>query len=411
MRISSLTMQQQSLSSMKNTQSELSQTYSQVSSGKRLINPSDDPVAYGKINTLNEYINTLENYNTNADMAENQLALVETTLNSMLDNLFNINDLTKQAATGTLSNENRSEIAKEMRGNLQELLSLVNTKDSDGQYIFSGHMSNVSPYAYGSHYSYQGDQGQRITQVGNNSFIPVSYSGYDIFEDVMNGNGYFVTNDGAGTNIGNATISNGSLMNSQNYIADSYSIQFVTNSSGDLAYQVFGANQGQVLPPLPATAPASAIPYEAGTAIQFNGIEVSVAGAPAVGDSFGISPSVRQNMFSTVENIITALETPLENSADKATYNNKLDRNSAALNRSIDKILNIITSVGAGRSSAEKEGKINNDLMVKHKTDLSSLQDLDYVDAITKLNGQLTSLQAAQASYAKIQKLSLMDYL
>lgn len=411
MRISSLTMQNQTMNALTKTQSAAGRTFIEMATGKRILSPSDDPIAYSRINTLNDYINQLESYNANASTAENQLALMETTLDSMMDSLFKINELTKKASNDTLSDSDRDAIAKEMEASLDDLIGLANTKDSNGDYIFSGFMSKVSPYSNDGNFVYQGDQGQRQMQVGTGSFVTTSIPGYAIFDDVMTGNGTFATTNGSSTNTGTGIISNGRLVDSTSYIADDYTISFVTNSSGELAYQVSGASQGQLIPAPPATAPADAPAYADGQSIILNGMEFSVTGSPAVGDDFGIEPSGRQNLFSSVQNIIDTVRMPINNDQDRALYHNNLERNAAALDNGISKVLSTITEVGASRSAVEKEKNINDDLITEHKTNLASIEDLDYTEAIIELNNQMTALQAAQASYMKIQSLSLLNYL
>ncbi len=411
MRVSSITLQQQSLNAINKTQNSLARGYMQLSTGKQILSPADDPVAYGRINRLNEYVGTLKGYNDNAVTAENNLSLMESTLDGMLDSLFRINELTKQASNETLSQDDKNVIATEIEGNLSDLINLANTKDANGDYIFTGYMSKMQPYNNDGNFSYQGDQGQRKLQVGSTSFITTSYSGYQIFDDVKNGNGTFTTTDGSVTNTGSGIISNGSVTNAAAYIQDDYSVNFVTNSSGDLAYQIIGTAQGQVVPPLPATVPDDAPIFETGKSINFNGMAVTITGVPQVGDDFGISASSRQNVFTTIQNIVDTLKTPLANSADKANYQNDLERNAAALDSGISKVLAGIADIGTSRSLVEKEQNVNSDLITKYQSTLGSIEDLDYTAAITELNNQMVSLQAAQQSYVKIQNLSLLNYL
>ena len=48
--------------------------------------------------------------------------------------------------------------------------------------------------------------------------------------------------------------------------------------------------------------------YTSGQAIAFSGLQVTLSGQPAAGDSFGVAPSSNQSLFTTVQNLVTALQ-------------------------------------------------------------------------------------------------------
>ncbi len=75
------------------------------------------------------------------------------------------------------------------------------------------------------------------------------------------------------------------------YVADNYTLTFVTNGAGKLAYQIVGASSGQVIPAPPATIPTDAPEYVIGEDISFNGLSINIKGTPQVGDTFQIAPS------------------------------------------------------------------------------------------------------------------------
>ncbi len=84
----------------------------------------------------------------------------------------------------------------------------------------------------------------------------------------------------------------------------------MSNSASELAYTVVGATTGQIIPALPGAVPADAPAYVDGSTISFSGVEIAINGTPQVGDDFQVVPSGGETLFSTVQNIITALSSP-----------------------------------------------------------------------------------------------------
>ena len=67
--------------------------------------------------------------------------------------------------------------------------------------------------------------------------------------------------------------------------------------------------------------------------------------------------------------------------------------------------------MGSRLNIVESQRSINEDFDFQLEVALSETRDLDYAEAISRFNAQLVSLQAAQQSYARVQDLSLFNYL
>src|SRR5690606_14481013 len=95
---------------------------------------------------------------------------------------------------GSLSAEDRQSIAAELSEREDELLSLMNTRNARGEYLFSGFQGKTQPFVRGADggYSYQGDEGQRKLQIASSLSIPISDSGKSIFQNVTNAGRYQV---------------------------------------------------------------------------------------------------------------------------------------------------------------------------------------------------------------------------
>jgi flagellar hook-associated protein 3 FlgL len=137
---------------------------------------------------------------------------------------------------------------------------------------------------------------------------------------------------------------------------------------------------------------------------------MTVTGAPATGDSFTIAPAATESIFRTLDDIVAALST-----GDTPSARSSLSTNMAAALTQIDqasnRALNLRGEVGARLSSIENTTASRDQLKDELSVSVSQLRDIDYAEAISRMNQQLTGLQAAQAAYAKIAQLSLFDYL
>ena len=181
MRVSTAYIFDQNLSAMLNQQSELGKTQLQVSTGKRILNPSDDPAGSVQILNLQRELGLSEQYLVNADKAENKQVIEEGALQSSTDMLQRIRELAVQALNATNTQSDRQAISSEIGQLNEQLLAMANTRDSNGDYLFSGFSSNSQPYET-IHGAYQGDEGQRNLKVGTGVLIESNDPGNQVFE-------------------------------------------------------------------------------------------------------------------------------------------------------------------------------------------------------------------------------------
>lgn len=182
MRISTSQLFQQGLNAIQDQQTQLARVSNQLGTGRRIVSPADDPAASAAIVGLNEDLQRLERFQTNADRAESRLGLTETTLDSGISALQRLRELTITGLNGSQSAQSRADIAAEGRQLLDQMLALANTRDANGEYIFGGFQSQSEPFSQtAGAVSYTGDQGQRFIAVSENRQIAVTDSGSDIF--------------------------------------------------------------------------------------------------------------------------------------------------------------------------------------------------------------------------------------
>ncbi|PIP81228.1 MAG: flagellar hook-associated protein 3 [Gammaproteobacteria bacterium CG22_combo_CG10-13_8_21_14_all_40_8] len=402
MRISTTQFNTTGLNSIKDQMSGLLKTQNQLATQKRVQVPSDDPVASAVIFNIQQQIGITTRLTQNAEGVKNFAQQEEIALGSSTNVLQRVRDLLIQGGNGTFSDSDRNALADEVEQRLLELQGLANTKVNGIEYLFSGFQANVKPIDQDSSgtFIYNGDQGQRQVQVGTGVTVSASDSGFDTFFDIRNGNGQFSTSANL-ANTGNGVIGSGSVYDTAAYLPDNYSIQITTTGS-QLQYEVFDGGSASV------TGPTN---YVDGQAIQFNGISVNLSGTPAVGDSFNIDPSIRQDVFTTVKNIVDVLRTNTSTPAQAAQLQNGLNQSLENMDRAMDKISQVQARVGSRLNVLDNQIAINTDFNLTNTSALSKVQDIDMAEAISRLSQQQFGLEAAQQSFARIQNLSLFNFL
>lgn len=183
MRISTSTIYQQGAARISDLQSSLVKTQQQLSTGRRILTPADDPVAAARALDVTQSQSVNAQYAINRQTAVSSLTSVDSTLASVTSVLQDAKTLTVSAGNGVLSNSDRSNLATQLSSSLDQLLALANTTDGIGNYLFSGYQSGTQPFtktATGAQYN--GDQGQRQVQVDASRQMAVSDSGQALFQ-------------------------------------------------------------------------------------------------------------------------------------------------------------------------------------------------------------------------------------
>jgi len=175
------------------------------------------------------------------------------------------------------------------------------------------------------------------------------------------------------------------------------------NTGGAVTYDVLDTTLG--------TTPSSANAFPPDGNITVAGMQLSITGTPADGDTFNAAPSANQSVFTTLRNAITALQTPANSAASRAQLSMAVAQAISGLDNAANQIQSSHAKVGASLAELDTLGSANSSQDVIYSKQLSTLQDVDYTKAISDLGAGQMSLQAAQQSYALISKLSLFDYL
>lgn len=298
-RVSNNQFAQSGVNAILKQQAELSKTQLQLASGRRILNPSDDPAGAARALDLTNTVAAVEQYQTNAERAEHRMRMEESVLEQVNSSLQRIRELTVQAKNGSQDSATRSYIASEVSQHLEHLVQLANSSDGSGEFLFAGTTSKTQPFVKNSalDVAYQGNQAERMVQVGPSRQVATGHTGYDVFMKVPSGDGDFVTQNGERLALlaDPANTGDGSALGvsyTDQAVAEAnpgdYRIAFGTNSSAQTVYYI--EQDGVLIDPLPAPLDLdTATVYSPGTPIQFNGHSVTLAGTPLDGDSFTLT--------------------------------------------------------------------------------------------------------------------------
>ncbi|KGK41515.1 hypothetical protein LH51_14465 [Nitrincola sp. A-D6] len=183
MRLSTQQFFMQNLSNVQQSNAQIFKYQQQMSTGKKLSKPSDDPLAATQINKFERAIARNEVFSRNVDVSERRLKQEETTLTLITESTLRIKDLAIQANNGSLSPADQRIIAEELKQLMGQLAGAVNTQDAQGEYLFSGFKGQTQPYQLNASddYVYRGDSGQRFLDVGENTSVAATDPGGSIF--------------------------------------------------------------------------------------------------------------------------------------------------------------------------------------------------------------------------------------
>lgn len=380
---------------MQRQNSQLLDTQQQVATGRRILTPSDDPVASARALEVSQSQSVNKLYASNQGYANDALRLVDSKLGAANDLVTYVRTRAVESGNGTYSASDQATIADDLAQQFEALQSIANSRDSTGDYVFGGYRSNTQPFVgtLAGGITYQGDQGTRTLQISESRNLPITSSGDEIFNSIRApiGSAFALS---AATNTGSALVSGTSL---SGYNGHAYAISV----SAGPTYQVFDSTADPThSSPITPTVSTSG----SNTTLSFGGVSMTLSGTPAAGDSYSLS-SVASS-FDVLGNFVTAL-----NSGNAAVTRFNATQTIAGMDASQDSINEVRSGVGARMVEVEAQQNINGDLDLQYSETLSRLQDADYAQAVSNLSKQQIYLQAAQQSFMRISNLSLFNYL
>ncbi len=306
MKISTTLFFDRSTQQLGNVQASLSKTQEQLSTGLQIVKPSDAPDKAALVTRLESELSRQTGYQNTLKAVNVRLTSEETALKNTSDVLYRIKELSTQAANDTLSKADRQSVAVELGALREQIMSLGNSQDSNGNYLFSGSKANTAPYAKdaaGVVY-YQGDQARMKVNVGDSRRMNLNMPGSDAFVRV-------VRDDGKGAQTG----------------------------------------------------------------VDF---------------------------FQALDDLVTAVK--------NSDYSN-IQRGISEVDGLQQGVSEGLAQIGTDLTVVDMQNSVLDEVVLRLKATRSDVEDLDYTEAITRMNKDQLALQAAQSGFAKISQLSLFNYI
>jgi flagellar hook-associated protein 3 FlgL len=287
---------------MSTIQNRLATTQAQMAESKQILSPSDAPDQAAAIQRLKGEVQRQDSHMRTLDVAMRRYTAEETALSASNDVLIRMKELGIQAANDTLSPDDRKGVAVELKALRDQLLSLGNTRDDSGNYLFSGTRVNTPAFAQGLNgsVSYQGDQTQTRIPAGVERTVQFTRAGTDVFSRVVR--------------------------------QDGQSVGFF-DSLDQMIDGVTGSQTGK--------------------------IQQGIADLTQMHNNLTLSQA--------------------QNGSDQTVVQSQLD--------------------------------VLSETALRFKSTLSEIEDLDYAEAVTRMNKEMMALEAAMGSFSKISGLSLFDYI
>jgi flagellar hook-associated protein 3 FlgL len=396
MRVTQSLNQTQFLASITLLESGINQTSNQMSSGLSFTTASQNPTAAGSVNNYKQTLAQSQQYGTNATSAQTNLNTEDSALSQIQTQLQALRNLALEANSGVLTNSNRTAIATQAVQIQNSLLALANTTNGNGEFIFAGFAAQTQPFtlsATGA--AYNGDQGQRQVQIAAGQTVADGDNGNTVFNQIKTGNGAFTVTAGAG-NSGSGIVGATTVSNPAAYNGGTYSISFTAPGT----YQV---TQGATL--------VTTGSYTDGGTIAFNGVQVTLSGQPATGDSFSLAPSANQSLFTTVQNLVSALQTGVTSPASSTALNNSINGAINNIDQALSQASNVRATIGGRLNAITTQQSVATSQQTQLQQSITTLQGLDYAKAITTLTQQNTTLSAALQAFNLTQGLSLFKFI
>ncbi|WP_374244518.1 flagellar hook-associated protein FlgL [Zoogloea sp.] len=381
---------------MQRQNAQLLDTQKQVATGRRILRPSDDPVASARALEISQSKSVNNLYAANQGYASDALKLVDSKLDAANEIVTYVRTRAVESGNGVYTASEQASIGADLAEQFSALLGIANSQDSTGEYVFGGYSSNIQPFTGGlaGGVGYQGDQGERTLQISASRNLPITSSGDEIFNAIRAPAGSAFALAGAG-NTGAAQVSGSSL--SAAYNGHSYAVSVGAGPT----YQVFDSTADPAhASPIAPTVTTSGT----STTLAFGGVSLTLSGAPASGDSFSVSTV--SSTFDVLGNFVNALK-----SGNAAAIRFNGTQTIAGMDASQENVSRVRSGVGSRMVEVETQQNINGNLDLQFNEALSRLEDVDYAEAVSNLTQQRTFLQAAQQSFLKVSNLSLFNYL
>ncbi len=387
-------------------QADLIEQQERISTGKRVIRASDDPVAAALAETVQNRLSRVQTDQRSIEASRTSMQQTESALAEAGDLILKVRDLMIAGGNPTYGGNDRTALANQLKGLREQLFSVANRQDSAGRSLFGGLGGSSIPFVQefgpgGGQVRFDGQIGQ---QAATDVRLPQALDGHAVLMRVPQGNGTFRLEQGS-ANTGGVRSDIGKVTDLASLTGHDYRIDFAV-VSGAVQYSVTDLTTAS---PVPGH---SGVPYVSGMQVEFDGMSFQLNGAPAAGDILDIAPAdAPTDLFKVMQDAIDALGAPTTAQGDAARRTQNLGRALTELDAGHDRVLLARAQAGDWLNRADTIENLLANREVDHTAEQSALEDLDLVKGISEFQTQQIGLDAALKSYAQVQRLSLFQYV
>jgi flagellar hook-associated protein 3 FlgL len=398
------------LDGMLNTQNKMNRAQDQLTKQTRILTPADDPAASAKVLGLDQNLQQVAQFQNNSVLLKNNLALEETVLTNMRTSMDRVSMLAIAAGNATYTEAERGALAQELKNIQIELLDLMNSRNAEGGYIFSGYQDKKQSYSLNNAtgvYEFQGDDGQKALQISPTIALPSNDSGKFVFENV---DARFKTTP-AVISAGGATSANVVVADQGQF--DAYYKQTydsLTPANNDFSVVLTAPSTYEIQQNGAALVPPVTGAFTPNAPIQFNGLSINVNGAAAVPGQvdFSLQAPEKKNMLTTIGEFITALENPAISDFE---FTEMISDTVNQITSAASNIDSSLSTIGGRVNVLDSVFGTNEDLTINNKSYRADISEVDYAAALTEITKQEIALEAISNTFVKVSGVSLFDYI
>lgn len=407
MRVPTSLLYDQNLGAIQTNQSALIETQEQLSTGKRINNPSDDPIGAAKVIRLTESIDKLTQYQRNNDLLQSSLEQQEVVLSNITDATQRARVLAVQSGSGILAAEDRRAIAAEVEQIRNEIFDLMNSQNANGEYIFSGYQSGIQAYEFNpasaDPYTYLGDSGTNTVALSDSVEVRSSVSGSQVFGNTLARFNFDITGTTGTAVVNDATITQQNTFDQ--FFEDNYDA--VTAANNNYQFEILAGGQIQ-LTNVGTGAIVATRGFTSGEPVSVNGAEFTFEGTTGDTIDFTLRDPEKSSIVETLNDLVNALNNEETSDSDlRETISDAL----VGLDNGMADIATEVSSIGGRLNTAQSIYETNLDLEIVNNEARSEIEDTDYAEASAEFAKQEIALEAVLTTFPQVSNLTLFNFI
>jgi len=427
MRVSSKLFNEQQVRAFQNLRADMQGIQEKISSGNKINRASDDPMGAVNLSAAKEQQMLIDQFTKNSDVAFMRLDLSDKTLSEFTSVLTRMTELGATAGNGIYDGFGHQAILQEMEQLFEVAVSLANTTDSLGRPLFSGRSSVDVPFSKNVDGSieYHGDRGKHSVQISESLNVATGVDGGSTFMRIETENGrrsVFDILQSAMNSIETAAQINGQANGGNRSRLEftlpskmeEWSFTLSGNKgSAEITARIARDNLGDLVSEInkftTQTSVAAEIDEETGDMILTDVTEgeiiiqdITISGQDAASDKL-----TSYVAFTKLDGNMA----PISPTVKLTDRDQLIAYNVSSMRAAMDSISIHRSSIASQMGKNEVQRNVLETRKLAVDRDVSALNDTDLAEMITKLQGQMTNLEAAQAAFSKISQQSLFDYL